>query len=425
MRRVSFLSLVVAAALLFSPLRAADRRTVVVADVHGAGAAFTSILQRAGIIDEQRRWSGGTAVLVQTGDVMDRGPDVRALLDFLVGLEREAAAAGGRVERLLGNHEVMNLVGHARDATPEIFAAWADRRSDARRERAFADAQRLAGGTLDKAAWLAAHPPGFVEYRAAFRPTGRYGRWLRSKPVVVQIEDTIFMHAGIAPANAPALDAINTRVRADLQAWDDGVRWLEQRQLILPFSTMPETIAAAEAELARITTPTDTKRSARDDERAVRLLRPVAAIGQSSLFKSDGPLWFRGYASWTDEEGAPLLAALLKQYNARRFVTGHTPQEDGRIRSRFDGGVYLIDTGMLGGRHFPGGRASALEIVGDKVTPIYGSEFRQESYRRRRLSRFGAGAPPQWARNCVMNACSSLAPTASGASARATVSAMW
>ena len=66
------------------------------------------------------------------------------------------------------------------------------------------------------------------------------------------------------------------------------------------------------------------------------------------------------------------MAALLKQYNAKRFVTGHTPQEDGRIRSRFDGGVFLIDTGMLGGRNYPGGRPSALEIVGDTVTPIYG-----------------------------------------------------
>ena len=294
MRRFSFLSLVVAAALLFSPIHAADRRTVAVADVHGAGAALTSILQRAGIIDARRRWAGGTAVLVQTGDVMDRGPDVRASLDLLVGLEREAAAAGGRIERLLGNHEVMNLVGHTRDATPEIFAAWADRRSDVRRERAFADAQRLAGGTLDKVAWLAAHPPGFIEYREAFGPTGRYGRWLRSKKVVLKIDGTIFMHAGIAPGSAPSLDAINARVRADLQAWDDGVRWLEQRHLILPFSTMPETIAASEAELARIAARADAKKSARDDERAVQRLQPVAAIRQSSLFTSDGPLWLRG-----------------------------------------------------------------------------------------------------------------------------------
>jgi len=101
------------------------------------------------------------------------------------------------------------------------------------------------------------------------------------------------------------------------------------------------------------------------------MLEPVLTLTQSSLFAGDGPMWFRGYSRWTDEEGAPLMAALLKKYNVKRFVVGHTPQENGTIRERFSGGVYLIDTGMLGPPNFPGGRASALEIVGDRVTPIY------------------------------------------------------
>lgn len=356
MHKRTWFALVVAAALLLSPLTAADRRIVAVADVHGAGDAFVSILQRAGMIDAGRHWSGGTSVLVQTGDVMDRGPDVRAVLDLQMALEREAAAAGGRVEWLLGNHEVMNLVGHTRDATPQIYASWADEQSDARRARAFADAQQVAGAALDKEAWMTAHPPGYVEYREAFAPGGRYGTWLRSKPAVVKIGDTIFMHAGIAPDPAPSLDAINAQIKADLAAWDKGVRWLLDRTLILPFSTMPEVIAAAEAEWKR---------------RARPVLQPVMTIRQSSLFRADGPMWFRGYASWTDEEGAPLIAALLRKYRVRRFVTGHTPQQTGTVTTRFDGAMFLIDTGMLGPPHFPGGRASALEIVGDRVTPIY------------------------------------------------------
>ena len=39
--------------------------------------------------------------------------------------------------------------------------------------------------------------------------------------------------------------------------------------------------------------------------------------------------------------------------------------------TRFDGRLHLIDTGMLGGRFYPEGRASALEIAGDRFTPIY------------------------------------------------------
>jgi hypothetical protein len=371
MRKVFLLPLVVALALLLAPVRAAERRIVAVADVHGAGAAFVTILQRAGIIDGQRHWAGGTAILVQTGDIMDRGSDVRLLLDFLLTLEREARAAGGRVERLLGNHEIMNMVGFTRDATPEIFAAWADGRSEARREEVFGEAQRLAGGALDKGAWMAAHPPGYIEYREAFGPSGRYGKWLRTRPAAVQIDGTIFMHAGIAPGSAPSLASVNAQVRADLEAWDTGVRWLEEHKMVLPFSTLPEVIGAAEAVAGKIAARKDTPDSTPEDARALLVLQQVVTIRQSSLFKADGPMWFRGYSSWTDEEGAPLMAALLKQFNVKRFVTGHTPQAEGRVRSRFDGGVFLIDTGMLGPPNFPGGRASALEIVGDRVTPIY------------------------------------------------------
>ena len=374
MRRRTFLAVVVAAALCLSPLHAADRRIVAVADIHGAGAAFQSILERAGIVDAGGHWIGGTTVLVQTGDVMDRGPDVRVLLDRLIALEAEAKRAGGRIDRLLGNHEIMNLVGFTRDATPQIFASWADAGSEARRERALADAERIAGGSLDKAAWLTAHPPGYIEYREAFGPGGRYGKWLRSKPAIVKIGDTIFMHAGIAPGEPPSIDAINAEVKDAIQAWDAGVRYLEDQKLVLPFSTFAEIIAAAGAEGERIVARHEAGETRPDDPRAARLLQPLTTIRQSSLFKADGPMWFRGYSTWTDEEGAPLMAALLKTYHVRRFVTGHTPQDNGTIRSRFDGGVYLIDTGMLGPPNFPGGRASALEIVGDRITPIYATE---------------------------------------------------
>ena len=43
----------------------------------------------------------------------------------------------------------------------------------------------------------------------------------------------------------------------------------------------------------------------------------------------------------------------------------------GIITQRFDGRLVLIDTGMLAGKFFPGGRASALEITGGSVNPIY------------------------------------------------------
>ncbi len=48
---------------------------------------------------------------------------------------------------------------------------------------------------------MAAHPPGLLEYQEALGPQGHYGRWLRAKPVAIQLGDTIFLHAGIPPGS--------------------------------------------------------------------------------------------------------------------------------------------------------------------------------------------------------------------------------
>ena len=74
-----------------------SERVVAVGDVHGAYAQFAAILRAAVLIDGRDRWIGGRAILVQTGDVLDRGSDSRRALDLLRRLEREAAQARGRV----------------------------------------------------------------------------------------------------------------------------------------------------------------------------------------------------------------------------------------------------------------------------------------------------------------------------------------
>jgi len=154
-------------------------RVVAVGDIHGAIAEFKSILKTTGLADDSGRWSGGKAVLIQTGDYMDRGAGTRAVLDLLMALERQAKDAGGRVFAVLGNHEVMNLIGDTRDATPEIFATFADAQSESRRQAAWEQYAKLASAKAAKGeavpavyqqtrdAWLAAHPPGYVEYREA------------------------------------------------------------------------------------------------------------------------------------------------------------------------------------------------------------------------------------------------------------------
>jgi hypothetical protein len=58
-------------------------------------------LKLGGLVDDELRWSGGTAVGVQVGDQLDRGSSEVRILYLFERLRREAALAGG-VGRKLG-----------------------------------------------------------------------------------------------------------------------------------------------------------------------------------------------------------------------------------------------------------------------------------------------------------------------------------
>lgn len=82
------------------------RKLFAVGDVHGQYEGLVKILLHANLINTRHHWCGGHHRLVQIGDILDRGPfslKVDALLDQL---QTEAAAAGGEVIRLVGNHEL-------------------------------------------------------------------------------------------------------------------------------------------------------------------------------------------------------------------------------------------------------------------------------------------------------------------------------
>jgi Calcineurin-like phosphoesterase len=354
----------------------AGPRIVVVGDIHGAGTNLAQILQAAGLIDAQRKWSGGTARLVQTGDILDRGAEVREAIDLLMRLEGEARRAGGRVDVLFGNHEGMTVMRDYRDVLAG-FERFTDGRSEDRQQKAFethAAIAKRAGATLDRDAWLKAHPRGSIEYAEAFGPSGKYGRWIRARKPILQIDDTIFMHAGLNPERTITIDEINRQVEQEVRSWDELVLALEQARLAAPFFTVQEIVNAAQVEIGRIAVAQKTNEPLPEHvtQEFVKRLQFLINIDKLALIEADGPLWYRGLATLPDDQ-RPAVEAMLKRYGARRIVIGHTPQlPEGRIRSRFDGLVVLIDTGMLS-TYFKGGRPSALELQGGRMTAIYTS----------------------------------------------------
>lgn len=86
-----------------------NKRRIVVGDIHGELAGFREILRNAALIDAKDRWIGGDCILIQTGDVIDRGPCSREVIDLLRSLQKEASDTNSEVIRLCGNHELMLL----------------------------------------------------------------------------------------------------------------------------------------------------------------------------------------------------------------------------------------------------------------------------------------------------------------------------
>ncbi len=363
-----------------APTEAAAANSVVaIGDVHGDFDDFVTILQKAGLIDEQHHWTGGKTTFVQVGDLLDRGPKPRDVMDLMMSLEKEAPKAGGRIVGLLGNHEMMNIMGDLRYVTPVNYASFADSDSEKRQKSAYQDYVKWRHGhsaligelpqpmELTEPEWMARHPQGFVEQREAFSLSGIYGKWLREHSAVAQIGGVIFLHGGIHPSLAHLkLETINSHIRDEIKAFDAAKQYLQSEKVILPFFTLQEMTAVVQAELSA-------ERKSLMPGNQQRQAKMMEFLGFQDWLsvRPDGPLWFRGYDQWSEEEGVAQVSKLLEAYKATHIAVGHTVQKGGRIRPRFGNKVFLIDTGMLSS-YYPGGRASALEIRNDaKFTAEY------------------------------------------------------
>ncbi len=139
-----------------------DFNVAALSDFHGQYDLMIKLLTNNNIIDEQKSWAFGDGHFVITGDVFDRGDKVTEILWFLYDLERQAEQEGGKVHLTLANHEVMILNGDLR----YLHAKYVE------------TAKKL-------------NKP----FEKLFSKNTILGDWLRSKPVLVKVNDMLLLMA--------------------------------------------------------------------------------------------------------------------------------------------------------------------------------------------------------------------------------------
>jgi hypothetical protein len=314
-------------------------RVIAIGDLHGDLGKARAALRTADVMDANDRWCGGTSVVVQVGDILDRGDDEVAIFQLLHRLQGEALRQGGRLHIMNGNHESMNVVaaqtqgGRFRYATPGGLAAYAH----------WADTQRVATA-MKLRCGVEQHPylapgstaaaevePGGAARAAALCSDCPFSKlFLHGKPVALQIGSTLFTHGGWVPEHAAhGIDAVN----AAADAWMRGAGY--------PRNAPPGAPSPAYAPLP-----------------------PV-------LGGSRAVVWARGHG-WPNPEKcdcADLNAALAATPSGpQRVVVGHTIQQGG-INAVCDGAAIRVDVGMSAG--CGGGNVQVLEILEDGKAGIY------------------------------------------------------
>ena len=164
-----------------------------VGDIHGDYGRLVALLAAGKIIAADPKapadveWKAGKAVLVCTGDVIDKDDHALPAIALLRKLQHDAAGAGGRVIVTMGNHEAEFLADHD-------------------------------GDTKDKDFLKELKAPGITpDQIVAGMDSLGLGKFFLAMPIAARVNDWFFCHAGNTHnLSIPALDsALQAGIDAD------------------------------------------------------------------------------------------------------------------------------------------------------------------------------------------------------------------
>ncbi|WJX63662.1 Glycosylated integral ER membrane protein [Trifolium repens] len=320
---------------------APGRTILAVGDLHGDLKQARSALEMAGVLssDGQDLWTGGENVLIQLGDILDRGEDEIAILSLLRSLNKQAKAKGGAVFQVNGNHETMNVEGDFRyadsggfdecsdfleyisnseDDWETIFTGWVDVSAKLKEDRTMS--------TNHWGPWnLVKRQKGVIARSILFRPGGLLACELSRHPVVLKVNDWVFCHGGLLPHHvAHGLERMNKEVSEWMR--DPGTN---DSTLQLPF------IAT----------------------------RGYDSVVWNRLYSRDSP----DLMDYEAEQVSSILEETLQAVGAKAMVVGHTPQTIG-VNCKYNCSIWRIDVGMSSG--VLNSRPEVLEIIDNKARVI-------------------------------------------------------
>lgn len=168
-------------------------RLVIIGDVHGDIKRFKNILIDAKIINNELQWIAEppNTIVIQMGDQIDSANRSSEIKDWEVlddvnmlyltnTLDNIAKMKGGNVISLIGNHELMNVMG--------IFAYVSKNSSYANRAN-------------------------------AFKPTGSIASILAKRPIIVKIGNLLFCHAGLKKSHIVFMEERNKNIEYLNNIW--------------------------------------------------------------------------------------------------------------------------------------------------------------------------------------------------------------
>jgi hypothetical protein len=170
-----------------------------IGDIHGHYQKMLRLLRRAHLIDTSDNWTGADATLVFVGDYVDRGPDGFAVVDFVMRLEQQAAAAGGQIVALLGNHDALIVAADRFGSLP------------VRGQRlTFIQDWRSVGGVEADREQL----------------TAEHYAWLAKRPALALVGERLFIHADALfyAEYGTSIEMVNRHIAA-LLAGSDSRAW--------------------------------------------------------------------------------------------------------------------------------------------------------------------------------------------------------